>query len=553
MFQVQIRELAIEFLPDALLYHTTLWPLRLLFPNMVTDILTATVLSRSCQAYRYILSYFTSSVTIDSDDHAFDALEDWLEGRRIYNDATSYQAVSAFDEEENLDSDNTSDSNRGKNVSNGMSAHQFRYEPRCGIMFMFYKGHVVFIKKSTGKRDGKITLSCFGRSAGVVKAILSEASRNYIDSGNLVTVIRRAYRGSWSDTSTKTQRSIHSVSIDAAEKAMLLKDVDGYVADDADAWYGARGVPYRRGYLFYGLPGTGKSSLAMAIAGRTKRDIYTIALVDEYMDDSTLLRLMKGVPNRSIILFEDIDSAGLVRETAEDDPDDRPRKTHVTLSGLLNAIDGVESPEGHLLIMTTNHIDALNEALIRCGRVSRRIAFKLTSPAQAKEIFLRMMQADVYVAPSQRIDVASIDPEHAALIRLATEFADNIPDNTFSPADLQDFLLMHKSEPQSAVAELEGWKVGKLREQAERKAIEEQKALQKEMKEQEERDKKFRISETARLQQENIHRVWQEEKRAIAKLEAEKAKEDKQEDEDTKAGDAGAKIVRPEGGKCHVM
>jgi hypothetical protein len=192
------------------------------------------------------------------------------------------------------------------------SNHNFVDEPHCAHHFMFYKNKIVFVEQNTG-RNGKITLSCLGRSAGTVKEILSESPRLYTESRNLVTVVRRANGGSWPQSSSKAQRSVDSVSIDTLQKARLLADMNEYVAPKTAAWYGARGVPYRRGYLFYGPPGTGHSPLARAVAARFKRDIYAVSLLATYMSDSILLRLLNKVSNQSSY-FEDVDSAGLARE-----------------------------------------------------------------------------------------------------------------------------------------------------------------------------------------------------------------------------------------------
>jgi hypothetical protein len=460
-------------------------------------------------------------------DHAFDSLEQWLLGRKIFNDATSFRAYSVFEKNSGASSqgqvearysrpqgwgdENDGYDGWGNHLSEvDMSNDKFEYEPRCGHQFIFYKIKIIFVEQNAGERR-KITLTCLGRSVGTVKEILSEASRLYTHSGSLVTVVRRANSGSWSQTSSKAQCSVDSVSIDSVQKARLLADLDEYVAPRTAAWYGARGIPYRRGYLFYGSPGTGKSSLARAVAARYKRDIYTVSLLDPVMSDSLLLRLLNEVPNHSIVLFEDADSADLAREfkdqsvaSLEKATGRRKTRSQVTLSGLLNATDGVESPEGHILIMTTNRLEELDEALIRSGRISVRIGFRLISPAQAKEVFIRMMQEDVYVGTSEDAILQVDSPEAQMLTRLAGEFAKNIPDNTFSPADLQDYLLMHKREPRRAVEELEGWKKSKQREQEEWKRREEEKFKRTLFIEQEQQQRDERLEQEQRRRNERL-------------------------------------------------
>jgi len=96
------------------------------------------------------------------------------------------------------------------------------------------------------------------------------------------------------------------------------------------------GIPYRRGYLLYGPPGNGKSSLVEALAGELKLKICYLSLT-KINDDDTLSRLMNSVPPSSIILIEDIDAIFAGREVAVG------TYCRVSFSGLLNALDGVKT------------------------------------------------------------------------------------------------------------------------------------------------------------------------------------------------------------------
>jgi chaperone BCS1 len=140
--------------------------------------------------------------------------------------------------------------------------------------------------------------------------------------------------------------------------------------------------------------------------------------------------LFNSLPRRCVVLLEDIDSAGLNRredENAGPDPkahgdragstsggeefakeiaraiksvndrndrDNPAKKQGISLSGLLNAIDGVASHEGRVLIMTTNFPEKLDEALVRPGRVDMKVAFSLATREQICELFIRMYSSD---------------------------------------------------------------------------------------------------------------------------------------------------------------
>lgn len=225
----------------------------------------------------------------------------------------------------------------------------------------------------------------------------------------------------------------------------------------------------------------------MAVAGRFGLDIYVISLLDQSLGDSELVGLFNTLPPRCLLLLEDIDSVGLARrpdsdygrgklaalKTDDDESEDEDKKgqrSRVSLSGLLNAVDGVAAPEGHILIMTTNKPDALDEALVRSGRISVRIKFAAATKSQARDLFVRMLKNDGADDDDdngelgEKASDGKTSEEDLAI--LAEKFAEQIPEHEFSPADLQDFLLTRKTEPQRAVDEVETWKVEILKERA---------------------------------------------------------------------------------------
>jgi chaperone BCS1 len=147
--------------------------------------------------------------------------------------------------------------------------------------------------------------------------------------------------------------------------------------------YNKLGIKYKRTYLFYGPAGTGKSSLATAIANYSNRNILSINISKD-MTDATLIKVIAGRPEKSIILFEDIDClfANLKRSEVEVEVKEGEKKTEnnnkVTLSCILNILDGSYTPEDVIFILTTNHIDKLDEAIRRDGRTD--VKLEITRP-----------------------------------------------------------------------------------------------------------------------------------------------------------------------------
>lgn len=127
----------------------------------------------------------------------------------------------------------------------------------------------------------------------------------------------------------------------------------------------------------------------------------------------------------------------------------RTSSQSVTLSGLLNAIDGNASQEGRLLIMTSNNPDALDAALVRPGRVDRKVHFGNMGHAAGENIFKRL------IGRTARADEAVFTTEQ--INDCARKFADIVPAHTFSPAQIQNFLQGCRGDPFKALADIEGW------------------------------------------------------------------------------------------------
>ncbi|KAF2771109.1 P-loop containing nucleoside triphosphate hydrolase protein, partial [Teratosphaeria nubilosa] len=243
----------------------------------------------------------------------------------------------------------------------------------------------------------------------------------------------------WDQGVARPARTLDAVTLDAHVKDPLVADVQNYLSDDTKKFYISRNIPWRRGYLFYGPPGTGKTSMACAMAGQYGLNVYLLSMTQTGINDETLVNLFEALPSRCILLLEDIDSAGIKREDMKKpvgnllDPDN---KNKLTLSTLLNVLDGISAPEGRIVIMTSNNPDSLDKALVRPGRIDRKVLFDYASNEVAYNLFLRIF------GDSGRDNVTP----------MARAFADQIPENMITPAEVQGHLLQNMA---SAVEALE--------------------------------------------------------------------------------------------------
>lgn len=179
--------------------------------------------------------------------------------------------------------------------------------------------------------------------------------------------------GSFRHVSDIPTRPLESVILKDGQMERILAFLRRFLDNEKE--YVRLGVPYRTGMLLYGNPGSGKSSTASAIAHELGLNIYYISLAGLDSDDS-LSRALNEIPPYSLAILEDVDvyKAVKVRPGADDvvgtpTPDEG---RGVTLAGMLNVLDGFISPHGVITVMTTNHIEALDPAIIRPGRVDLR-------------------------------------------------------------------------------------------------------------------------------------------------------------------------------------
>ncbi|KAL1693228.1 P-loop containing nucleoside triphosphate hydrolase protein [Schizophyllum commune] len=519
---------------------------------------------------------------------------------------------------------------------------------------IYFRGHWlrVWRWKKDSTDEEVLSVSVVARSSDVLKTLVRTAKKEYEASlEHSISLFipappspfgyysSRHYSRSandWTLDRTRPKRPLRTVVLERGIKESIVDDVGDFLA--SEKWYGDRGIPFRRGYLLHGPPGNGKSSLIYALASHYALDVYTISLSAPGMTDESLGALIGGVPSRCILLLKDLDTAlappkpppekddeSEEEDKKNGDPNNNPNNgsnsnspnppepyfdprrrkagdadpmaNTLSLSGLLNALDGVAASEGRLLFATTQHVHTLDPALARPGRMDVWVEFKNASRPQAADFFraffvskedadARRLQEEAARAANDpdRIELdgrrrrtdsqgTSSDEEYdidrhviaepmssqashatarrrtqslqtdeedlppsdvrnlwapttlplAELDRLAEIFAAQLPEYEFSVADLQGYLLRHKSQPQRAARGLTEWV-------QEERARRERERLEKERKEREAAEKK---AEARRKRREKRER----EARKLADKEA--AEDEAEEARARRAGQAG--------------
>ncbi|XP_010255848.1 PREDICTED: AAA-ATPase ASD, mitochondrial-like [Nelumbo nucifera] len=199
----------------------------------------------------------------------------------------------------------------------------------------------------------------------------------------------------WNHVVFEHPATFDTLAMDPVKKQDIIDDLLTF--SKGKDYYKKIGKAWKRGYLLYGPPGTGKSTMIAAMANLLDYDVYDVELT-AVKNNTELRKLLIETSSKSIIVIEDIDcSLDLTgqrkkkKEEGDDDEKDRLPKplkeearekdSKVTLSGLLNFIDGLWSACGgeRLIVFTTNHVEKLDPALIRKGRMDKHIQLSYCS------------------------------------------------------------------------------------------------------------------------------------------------------------------------------
>lgn len=230
----------------------------------------------------------------------------------------------------------------------------------------------------------------------------------------------------WSMDRVCKARSMDTVILPEGVKNKITADLDTFLEEETAQWYQRHGLPYKRSYLFYGLPGTGKTSMITALAGKHKKNVCFVCLSDQKMDDRQLTMAFEKLPKDPFVVLEDIDSIFTKNREAK-------VKNFLTFSGLLNALDGIGYKFGAVFFMTTNFVNRLDSALLRAGRCDVKLEFTKAEDQQLTRYFRKFFEG--------KTEEAVLDEATATFLTLCKErFPEGVTMST-----LQQHFINHMS------------------------------------------------------------------------------------------------------------
>jgi chaperone BCS1 len=343
-----------------------------------------------------------------------------------------------------------------RTLENRKITANFQLQPGYGRHIIKFKNAYIAVNRekqstsnhTTGEPHETVTFTTLYAHRFIFEDIFREAYALHATKNEGKTIMYKSMGTEWHPFGdARRKRPLSSVVLDRGIKERVVEDVKDFLG--RQEWYVDRGIPYRRGYLLYGPPGSGKSSFIQALAGHLDFGVAMINLSERGMTDDKLLHLLTKLPARTILLLEDADAA--FRNRRQVDEDGYGGGT-VTFSGLLNALDGVAAGEERIAFLTTNHIDRLDEALIRPGRVDMTVRIGEATRYQAGEMWDRFY--------------ADIDPEGKGRRRflgrleqlglITDEEGVREPKLRTSAAAIQGLFLFNKDDMDGAIGMAEG-------------------------------------------------------------------------------------------------
>lgn len=252
----------------------------------------------------------------------------------------------------------------------------------------------------------------------------------------------------WKEHGYRKIRSFDSVVLKEGDKERILNDIMTF--KESKAWYSDRGIPYRRGYLLHGPPGTGKTSFIQSLASRVKMNVAILNLSAAASDDA-LSSALAQVPKSCILVIEDVDHYQFEEGVSDSsDPNKSSReKSSVSVSGILNAIDGIASLEESIIFMTCNDMNGIPPALIRPGRIDLKLHMGYVDNYQAELIFWKffcMDEKDKNLGDIQREKYPLLRSTVDELIQCMRKLAQQTTlgvELEISPAEFISYLLFH--------------------------------------------------------------------------------------------------------------
>lgn len=297
----------------------------------------------------------------------------------------------------------------GQKILLGTGTYFFWYQTRLFWAYLDCKDNPYMgLRLEASQATFTLKISSFRWDIELLRNLFKDIDKESKEKGASIYYYGSISSMHWERVSPMPKRKMETVILPKDKKDQIINDINHFFQPETRLQYEKKGINYKRGIILYGPPGCGKTSLISA--NYFGMDVYTMSLESSYLTEEGLLKALARIPGRSIVLFEDIDVSfpaprleerqesheriensggtggdtfkGMQKETL------MGSKSGLQMKGFLNAIDGIKSNNnGIVFLFTTNHIEKLDPAILRPGRIDLRIELTYIKEPEIRDMF----------------------------------------------------------------------------------------------------------------------------------------------------------------------
>jgi len=346
---------------------------------------------------RFLLARFTVSLTMHTADPTSTMISQSFFTWYMNSAASRHMRRFSYD---------TGWKDRERNMSgSGPRPNSGVFAPGVGIHFFMFKGTLAWFTRersanSLSPNTHEVEIYFAGTRRRIIEDFLEEIKPK-VDRRDvpIYTLGRKYGEAKWAMSRVKRKRQLDSVVIRHDIKDMVVNTIDDFYK--REHWYLERGITYKLSFILHGQPGTGKSSFIFALASHFNRPVYMVNM--NALNDTTFQSVLDEVGENAFIVIEDVD-VGTATAEREEEPvtlekvvkNGEEKKQAISMSTILNTLDGIASLTGNVIFLSTNHLQNLDRALTRRGRIDHIIEIPPMRHEEIQEYASLMYEKEVF-------------------------------------------------------------------------------------------------------------------------------------------------------------
>jgi chaperone BCS1 len=241
-----------------------------------------------------------TKITIDEGDEAFPWVTEWLHALPYTEQCLHLSILSEPKSKMEQVLSTVLHTSRQEDAPRSSVRPSVTLVPAFGTHYFLYQGKMMWLSFNKEETESgphrSVAINILGRDRCFLANLLIAAQGAFFAAKNNKTSVflSGGFSGSdWKEVSRLPKRDLSSVVLPGNTLRDIILDVQQFLA--SEPFYRARGIPFRRGLLFSGPPGVGKTSTVLAVAAALNMDIYSLNLADQELTDTSLVALIHKV------------------------------------------------------------------------------------------------------------------------------------------------------------------------------------------------------------------------------------------------------------------